>query len=171
MPAAAASPVKAGKPVGGRGARPLQPSPSRPAARVVTSGYARLCARFPLKPLRSRTRLDRAVALIDELLDRPDSGTGALDTGERDYLDVLAMLVERYESDHRPVDHPGVAAMLNHLAEARAVAPDALAAAANLRAATLCGILDGTRRPSPRQLTRICRALCVAPAVVTGRSD
>ncbi len=50
--------------------------------------------RFPLKPIRSEAENELAAQVCDELLDNFDS----LSSGERDYLEVLSSLVERFES-------------------------------------------------------------------------
>jgi HTH-type transcriptional regulator / antitoxin HigA len=53
--------------------------------------YLQLVCQFPLRPLRSEAELDKAIAMVDSLVDRP-----RLSRGEQDYLDVLADIVERY---------------------------------------------------------------------------
>lgn len=50
-----------------------------------------------MRPIQSDADLDRAIAMVDALLDRDD-----LDAGEQDYLDVLGDLVERYEARTDP---------------------------------------------------------------------
>ena len=49
--------------------------------------YLDLIRRFPLRPLRNGAELDAAIAVIDELIDRP-----TLTAPEQDYLDVLSDL-------------------------------------------------------------------------------
>lgn len=56
--------------------------------------YLALVRNFPLRPIRSEEALDRAIAVVDDLLDKDD-----LTQDEQDYLDVLGDLVEEYESD------------------------------------------------------------------------
>lgn len=65
-----------------------------------------------LAPIRDDAQLERAVALVDELVDRPE-----LSAPEADYLEVLADLVERYEDEH--VELPAVRGVdvLRHLME------------------------------------------------------
>jgi HTH-type transcriptional regulator/antitoxin HigA len=50
--------------------------------------------RFPLKPIRSETENELACKICDELLDKFDS----LSALERDYLEVLSDLIERFET-------------------------------------------------------------------------
>src|ERR1700729_3847285 len=56
--------------------------------------YFELIKRFPLKPIRSEKENELAAQICDELLDKLDS----LSSLERDYLEILSDLVERYES-------------------------------------------------------------------------
>ena len=74
------------------------------------AAYLALVQRFPLRPLRSEHDLDRAVALIDELLDRPD-----LTASEQDYLSVLGDLVEAYEDKHVAMPDASGVDVLRHL--------------------------------------------------------
>jgi HTH-type transcriptional regulator/antitoxin HigA len=66
--------------------------------RTASDGYLDLVRRFPLRPIRNEKELDRAIAVIDALLDREQ-----LTVAEEDYLDVLGDLVEHYEDQHHPI--------------------------------------------------------------------
>jgi len=48
--------------------------------------YIELVHRFPLRPLRSDAELEKAIAIIDELVTRDD-----LTPGESDYLDITVL--------------------------------------------------------------------------------
>src|SRR5205823_5286538 len=84
-----------------------------PAGRAGTR-YLALIREFPLRPIRSEAELDQAIAVIDALSDRAE-----LAPEERDYLLVLADLIERYEEEHHPMPPVSGAAMLRHLIEAK----------------------------------------------------
>ncbi len=66
------------------------------ATHVVSPAYLKLIRKFPLRPIRSEEVLDRAIAMVDALGSRIKD----LTADERDYLDVLADLVEKYETEH-----------------------------------------------------------------------
>lgn len=72
--------------------------------------YLSLIRAFRLRPLTNSAELDRAVELVDELLDRP-----ALTTTEQEYLDVLAELIEDYEDAHIPISEANGVDVLRHL--------------------------------------------------------
>ena len=57
--------------------------------------YLKLIKQFPLRLIRNERQLDAAIAVLDGLLDRyPLAG------GEKEYFDVLADLIEKYETEH-----------------------------------------------------------------------
>lgn len=70
-------------------------------ARTTEDRYEALVGEFPLRPLKSEADLDRAVAMLNRLLDvGPDRRTEDQD----DYLHVLGTLIHEYEQVHWPMD-------------------------------------------------------------------
>src|SRR4051812_7520750 len=80
---------------------------------AVRDTYLELIHVFPLRPIRNDRELDKAVEVIDSLIDKEK-----LDAGESDYLDVLSDLVERYEDETIELAGSDDSAMLAHLIEA-----------------------------------------------------
>ena len=78
--------------------------------------YLEWIEEFPLRPIRSDRELQRALSVIDRLLDQ-----ARLLKCERDYLDMLSGLVRRYEQQQHPTPPVSDADMLRHLIEARDV--------------------------------------------------
>ncbi len=66
-------------------------------ARPTRDDYLDLVRRFPLRPVRTETEYDAAIAVVNALAIR---GEDDLTAGEADYLDVLADLVSKYEEQH-----------------------------------------------------------------------
>ena len=75
-----------------------------------------------IKPIRNEIDYDAALAEIDRLM-----GV-AQGTPESDRLEVLATLVERYESDHWSIDAPDPISAIRHVMEARGLQQKDLAA-------------------------------------------
>jgi HTH-type transcriptional regulator/antitoxin HigA len=77
--------------------------------------YLNLVRQFPLRPIRSKRNLDRAMKIAGHLATYDE---GTLPLGEQDYLDALTVFIEDYQRRH-PVDMPEVTplAMLKHLME------------------------------------------------------
>lgn len=122
--------------------------------------YIDLVRQFPLRPIRSRKELDRAVAMIDSLLDRDD-----LQLAERDYLDVLSDLVERDETENEPMPAVSDAGMLRHLLEARGVTQAEAARATGIAESTLSGVLAGRRTLNRNHIGKLARYFNVGPGV------
>jgi HTH-type transcriptional regulator/antitoxin HigA len=79
--------------------------------------YLKLVREFPLRPIRTKRELDRAMKIAGHLATYDE---GTLPPGEQDYLDALTVFIEDYQRRH-PVDLPKVPplAMLKHLMEER----------------------------------------------------
>ena len=122
--------------------------------------YMDLIREFPLRPLRSDAELDRAVAMIDRLSDREE-----LAPEEEDYLDVLAGLVEAYETEHDPEPVVSAADMLRLLIEAKGVTQAKVAGATNLNESTISEILSGKREVSRKAMHAFADYFHVDPAV------
>jgi HTH-type transcriptional regulator/antitoxin HigA len=77
--------------------------------------YLKLIGEFPLRPIRNKRELNRAMTIAGHLATYDE---GTLPRGEQDYLDGLTVFIEDYERRH-PIDMPEVTplAMLKHLME------------------------------------------------------
>jgi HTH-type transcriptional regulator/antitoxin HigA len=87
--------------------------------------------------------LDRAVALIDELLDRP-----VRDYGEQSYLDALTTLVESYENEHVQMPDVGGVAVLRNLMTDNSITQAELSRETGIAESALSEVLSGKRRLS-----------------------
>ncbi len=119
-----------------------------------------LIRRFPLRPIRSEEELDRAMEVIDELIDRDN-----LDQSEKDYLDVLSDLTEHYESAHHPIEPVSDAEVLAHLIEAKGTTQAKLARETRIAESTISEVLAGKRILNRVQIGRLARHFNVGPTV------
>ncbi|QDV39659.1 helix-turn-helix domain-containing protein [Tautonia plasticadhaerens] len=85
--------------------------------------YFELVRRLPLRPIRSDDELDRAIAMVDELVIREDIAPGVLD-----YLDVLSDLVHKYEAAEHPIPPATDAEVHRFLMDSRGLNQSQLAA-------------------------------------------
>jgi HTH-type transcriptional regulator/antitoxin HigA len=122
--------------------------------------YFELVRRFPLRPIRSDSELDAAIAVIDSLLDRAD-----LDPAEEDYLDVLGDLVKRYETEAHPMPPVSDADMLRYLIETRETTQTKVSGATGIAESTLSEILAGKRGLNRKHIEALARHFKVSPAV------
>lgn len=129
-------------------------------AQAPPASYLRLIRRFPLRPIQSEAELDRATAVMNELLDR-----GELDPAEDDYLDVLSDLVERYEEKAHPIPDVSEGEMLAFLIEQKDVKQVDVARGAGLAESTLSEVRAGKRRLTRGQVEKLARYFRVGPEV------
>ena len=130
------------------------------AARVLPEGYRKLVFQFALRPIQSDADLDRAIDVVDSLLDHDD-----LDAGEQDDLDVLGDLIERYEDRTDPPRDISDAGLLRFLMEQRAVKQVELARATGIAESTISAVLTGKRTLNRPQIGKLANYFHVSPGV------
>jgi HTH-type transcriptional regulator/antitoxin HigA len=123
-------------------------------------GYLALIRELPLRPIRSESELDRAIAMVDALGDRE-----TLAPDEHDYLLVLSSLIEKYEDERYPIPAVSGVSMLRYLIESKGVARAKVAAEAGIAESTLSEILAGKRKLGIRHITILARYFKVDPGL------
>ena len=132
--------------------------------REPTESYWTLCRSFPLRPITSVAELNRATAIIDELVDR---GFDDLDHGEADYLDVLSELSEAYEEKQHPLAPVSDGEMLEFLCDQHQVTRIALAEATGIATTTLSAVVQGKKEFTREQIRGLCEFFHTTPDVFT----
>ena len=122
--------------------------------------YLKLVGEFPLRPLRSDTDLACAIAMIDALTDRVE-----LAAEEKDYLQVLAGLVEAYENEHDSLPAMSPVEALRYLLAENGLTQAKLSEETDIAVATLSEILNGKRGISPKVRARLAARFKVAPSL------
>jgi HTH-type transcriptional regulator/antitoxin HigA len=124
--------------------------------------YLNLVRQFPLRPIRSKRDLERALKIAGQLAAYEE---GTLPRGEQDYLDAITVFIEEYQRRH-PIDLPQVSplAMLKHLMEERDMTITELGRVIGSQSnASL--ILSGKRAISKRVMRLLSEHFAVAPSV------
>ena len=119
---------------------------------VVGKKYLELVGRFPLRPIRSDKELDRATAVIDELI-----GARRRTREEEDYLDVLSDLVKKYEDEHYPIPDVSPVEILKTLIEDRRSSQRAVAFGSGIAVSTISDILAGRRQMTLGHMQKLSR--------------
>jgi HTH-type transcriptional regulator / antitoxin HigA len=122
--------------------------------------YSDLISAFPLRPIRSDAELDRAIAVINSLIDRDDRTRE-----EDDYLEVLGDLVQKCEAEHHPLAPVSDGDMLRHLMEAKGVKQAEVVASTKIAKSTLSAVLRGRRRLTRDQIGSLSQYFRVVPSV------
>ena len=125
----------------------------------LQDSYAQLIRRFPLRPIRSDKELDRAIAIIDELVVRNR------DRGEQDYLDVLSDLVEHYEETLHPIEPLADVETLRALLAERDQNQRQVALGAGIAVSTICDILAGRRKMNRAHIEKLARHFNIEPGL------
>ena len=100
--------------------------------------------------LQSAKDLDAAIALVDELIDRPKLGTW-----EQAFLDVLGDLVESAEEEQHPLDAAPDGETFRTLCEEKSVTQQQAAAVLGIANSTLSAVIHGKRRFTRDHLRRL----------------
>ena len=122
--------------------------------------YLELVRRLPLRPIRTDDELDRAIGVVNSLIDRDE-----LDEGEQDYLYVLGDLVSKYEKEYHPLPRVSDAEMLRHLIESRDTTQAKTAAGAGIAESTVSDILAGRRGMNRKHIEALAKFFGVSPMV------
>lgn len=130
------------------------------AAKAPSRSYLALVKQFPLRPIPSDADLDRAIAMVDALLDRD-----GLDAGEQDYLDVLSDLVERYEDQTDPPRDVSDAELLRFLMDQKGVKQVELSRATGIVESTISAVLSSGRTLNRSQIGKLAGYFHVSPSV------
>jgi HTH-type transcriptional regulator / antitoxin HigA len=128
--------------------------------------YLELVKKLPLRRLRNDEELDKAVEMLDSLIVRGD-----LDAGERDYLDVLTDIIERYEAHYHPMPAVSDDAMLRHLIEAKGVTQAQLATDTGIAESTVSEVLAGKRGLTRKHIGILASYFHVSPTVFNFSGD
>ncbi len=141
-----------------------QPKPRRASSgKTPTAAYWSLIERFPLRPLVTGRELDVAIALVDELLDRPK-----LDAWERAYLDVLGDLVEAAEEELHPMEAATDGETFTVLREEKGVTQQQVAIDTGIANSTISSVITGKRRFTRDHLRRLADYFGVPVATFAG---
>jgi antitoxin component HigA of HigAB toxin-antitoxin module len=112
------------------------------------------------RPIRTKRQLTAAYHEIDRLMRLPK-----LSADERDYLELLSMLVEKYEAAQEPPPDVSQGQMLDHLLEARKLTQAQVAKATGISANLLSNVRAGRRELSKDNLRKLSKYFNVSPAV------
>jgi HTH-type transcriptional regulator/antitoxin HigA len=127
--------------------------------------YLDLVLRFPLRPIRSEKELDRAIAMIDHLIDRDH-----LQPEEKDYLHVLSDLVERYETDHHPIPPLSDGEILKHLLQVKGASQVVVARKTGIPESTISEVITGKRMLSRAHIGKVAHFFGVQPGAFSFES-
>ena len=126
----------------------------------ANADYRRIRQRIPLGPLHAKTEYDRAVAVLDDILDE----IGQQETHPlADLAETLALSIEAYEDIHIPIPNTSAPAILRSLMEEHGLAQSDLPEIGSQ--GVVSEILAGKRDLNVRQIAQLAERFGVSPAV------
>jgi HTH-type transcriptional regulator/antitoxin HigA len=130
---------------------------------AVGGSYFELVRKLPLRPIRTRAEYRRASAMLDQLAVHDER---ELDAGQRDYLLVLADLIETYDEKHYRLGlaRKSPLQVLKYLMKQSAMRPADLARVIGSQTAASL-ILGGKRQLSKRHIIRLAEHFRVEPGL------
>lgn len=116
----------------------------RPIAVKEQHEFELLNAKFPLRPIRNSEHNERAMSVCDELLDK----RGKMSSVEKDYFDVLSMLIHSFESSAYADDELNLKPneIIASIVEAQGLKQADLAKELDISTSRLSEFLSGKRR-------------------------
>ncbi len=128
--------------------------------------YQSLLLDFTPRPIRGAGEYRRAMRQIDRLMK-----SEKLSRAESQLLELLATLVEQYESNDYPTPKASQADLLTHLIDARGVTRAEVARETGVPRSVITNVLKGRRRISQANILRLARHFHVSPAVFMESGD
>jgi HTH-type transcriptional regulator/antitoxin HigA len=142
-------------------------SGAKPKRARIEADYLALVRRFPLRPIRGPRDYDAAADMLDRLVTKDENG---LTAGERDYLDTLTLLVERYDDEHyqMPLAQKTPAETLKYLMEQSGMGVADLGRVIGSQPAASM-VLHGRRELSKSQIRKLADHFKVEPGLLLSR--
>jgi HTH-type transcriptional regulator / antitoxin HigA len=125
----------------------------------MTDKYLQLLQQFPPRTINNDDELDRTIAVIDELLDRPK-----LSLEESDYLNVLGTLVFDYEQKTESIPDIYGLELLKVLIAERGLRQKDLVPIFKTES-IVSDILNGKRQLTVRHILQLAQFFSLSPAV------
>lgn len=125
---------------------------------IQKNRYMELIGHFPLRPIRAERELSKATRIANDLAVKPK-----LTRDERDYLDVLSDLIEKYEDENHRIEPVAGPALLAFLLEENGLSQARLARETGIAKSTISAILKGKRALRLSHVQALCRRFQLDP--------
>ena len=124
----------------------------------VLTDYQSLLLDYEPRPIRSDSAYRKALRHVEKLM-RPN-----LPRAESELVELLATLIEQYESREHPTPASPPSEMLAHLMAARGVVQADVARATGIPRSTLSAVLAGRRKLSTASIAALSSYFHVSPS-------
>jgi HTH-type transcriptional regulator/antitoxin HigA len=125
--------------------------------KALDTAYKRIVTRELPRPIRSNKEYELYLGRIEKLMEKAHRSAA-----ESQYLELLAILVERYEEEHYPIRTPEPRVALRELMSANAVSQAEISRLLGSSGVT-SEILSGKRELSKNQIRKLSQRFGVSP--------
>ncbi|HQR09193.1 MAG TPA: helix-turn-helix domain-containing protein [Gemmatales bacterium] len=129
-----------------------------------SDSYLHLIKKHPLISIRSETELDKAQAVVDELL------TLDLDEGGVAYLEAISDLILLYEQEHHAIAALPPHRLLGQMLQERSMSQADLVRATGLAKATVSDLVTGKRAFTVEQMHLVGKVFSLPGVVFMGEA-
>jgi len=126
--------------------------------------YVDLLVTFPPRPIRSEEQLQATQKIINILIDQED-----LSSDQREYLNLLGILVYEYEEEHYPLSEIQGVDLLKALLAASNLSQKALVPIFGMES-IVSGVLSGNLQLSCVQMQQLSELFQVSPSAFSERN-
>ena len=127
---------------------------------ITMTAYQSLLQEYTPRPIRSERAYRKALRQVEQLMEQP-----VLSRAESELLEMLATLIEHYESEQYPTPATSPSRMLAHLIEAKEVSQADVASATGIPRSTLSAVLAQRRQVSKANISKLADYFGVSPLV------
>ena len=124
--------------------------------------YEVLLVEYKPRPIRTESEYRRSRRALERLMKPHPS------RGESELIELMALLIEQYESMKYATPHLPAAKILDHLMESRRLSRAELARATGIPRSTITNILTGRRELSKANIRVLARYFGVSPLAFWG---
>lgn len=146
-------------------ARKKKKTQAAPKSTTKEARYLELVRDFELRPITTGAQLRRAHQVAEAL-----EAKGKLSRDERDYLEVLGDLIEKYEDRAIKVDPVSDGEMITFLIGMKQVTQSVVAKETGIPGSVLSNVLHGKRRLNRGQIGKLADYFGVDPTVFDFRA-
>jgi HTH-type transcriptional regulator / antitoxin HigA len=125
-----------------------------------TKSYKGLVDAYPPRPIRNLDDLEKAYAVIEQLMSMKKPTSVHLE-----FLEVLSTLVEQYEEIDHPTPRTSISSLVAHLMEAKGESQTSVAKTTGIQKSLLSEVISGRRKLSIENIKRLAKHFSVDPGL------
>jgi HTH-type transcriptional regulator/antitoxin HigA len=127
---------------------------------MASATYVDLLTEVKPRPIRSEREHNRALAIVEKLMDKPHKTVA-----EKDMIELLATLIDQYEELHSPTPDFSPGEMLKFFLEQRKLSQTELARQTGIPQSTIANVIAGRRQLSKSGVSILSKFFKMSPTI------